>query len=94
MENQVSQEKVEKYFSVTKEALQEAKNAPHPDEEKTALILDMAERYVADATHYYEKGDWVTAFAALNYAHGWLDCGASLGFFTVTNNKLFTVDEE
>jgi hypothetical protein len=37
----------------------------------------------------------VTAFAALNYAHGWLDAGARLGLFDVgKDNVLFTVDGE
>jgi hypothetical protein len=53
----------------------------------------MAQRYYADAQHFAEKGDTVTAFAALNYAHGWLDAGARLGLFDVgRDNVLFTVD--
>jgi hypothetical protein len=35
----------------------------------------------------------VNAFAALNYAHGWLDAGARLGLFDVDHDStLFTVD--
>ena len=94
MQKEISPEKLEKYFSVTKAALEEAKKAPRTDKQKAEQIIDMASRYYKDAKHFKEKGDWVTAFAALNYAHGWLDCGASLGIFKVTNNKLFTVDEE
>jgi hypothetical protein len=55
--------------------------------------LDMAERYYSDAQHFRKKGDIVTAFAALNYAHGWLDCGARLGLFKVKDSRLFTVDD-
>ena len=47
-----------------------------------------------DAKHFKEKGDFVTAFAALNYAHGFLDAGARLGVFDVKDNKLFAVDDE
>ena len=44
-------------------------------------------------SEYAEKGDLVNAFAALNYAHGWLDAGARLGLFDVDgDNVLFTVD--
>ena len=57
-------------------------------------FLDMIKRYVADAHHFEEKGDVVNAFAALNYAHGWLDAGARLGIFDVHDSKLFTVDDE
>ena len=46
-----------------------------------------------DARHFGKKGDIVTAFAALNYAHGWLDAGARLGLFDVGHDsELFTVD--
>jgi len=39
-----------------------------------------------------KKQDIVNAFACLNYAHGWLDCGARLGIFKVADNRLFVVD--
>ena len=38
-----------------------------------------------------KKNDYVTAFAALNYAHGWLDVGSKLGIFNVKNDKLFVI---
>jgi hypothetical protein len=57
------------------------------------VVFDMAQRYFSDARHFEKKGDIVTAFAALNYAHGWLDAGARLGLFDVGHDdKLFTVD--
>ncbi len=90
MENTVTRERLEKYFSVTKAALEEARKSCKAGGAET--ILDMAERYYSDALHFKEKGDWVTAFAALNYAHGWLDCGAMLGLLKVKSNELFTVD--
>ena len=56
-------------------------------------FFDMAKRYYSDAKYFKKKGDVVTAFAALNYAHGWLDAGARIGLFDVgKDNKLFTVD--
>ena len=95
---QVTEKKLEKYFDVTGRAIKKvdleckfkmkAKDAAHD-------FYDMAKRYFADAKHFRKKGDYVTAFAALNYAHGWLDAGARLGLFDVKGDSvLFTVDEE
>ena len=96
MENTITAEKLAKYFDVTGRALKKVKIAK---EKKVAWInaaedfLDMAQRYYCDAEHFHKKGDMVTAFAALNYAHGWLDAGARLGLFDVgKDNELFTVD--
>ncbi len=60
---------------------------------KAEVVFDMAKRYFSDAQHFREKGDYVNAFAAVNYAHGWLDAGARLGLFDVGHDsELFTVD--
>lgn len=95
MGNLISEEKLDKYFSVTKQALDMiAEKGVDEDRRETAEeVLDMAKRYYDDAGHFREKGDWVLAFAALNYAHGWLDCGARLGLFKVKDSRLFTVDD-
>ena len=54
----------------------------------------MANAYYSDAKHFRETGDLVTAFAAVNYAHGWLDCGARIGLFEVDgDDQLFTLFE-
>jgi len=90
----VTDEKLEKYFDVTGKALRKAKIASG-HEHPASIILDMAQRYYADAKHFSKKGDKVMAFAALNYAHGWLDCGARLGILDVEkDNILFTVDDD
>ena len=93
MNNVVSDEKLAHYFSVTQRALDMAQSAPVVDVASVEIILDMVSRYVSDAQHFAKKGDLVLAFAALNYAHGWLDCGARLGLFVVRDSTLFTVDE-
>ena len=54
-------------------------------------ILLMVECYLKDSLYFKEKKDYVNAFACLNYAHGWLDCGARLKIFDVKDNKLFSV---
>ena len=96
MNNEVTQEKLDKYFSITKEALEMASSAPKAEARKEQAddFLDMASRYYSDANHFREKGDWVLAFAALNYAHGWLDAGARINLFKVNDSRLFTVDEK
>jgi len=95
--NKVTEEKLEKYFQVTGEALEKAKKFKIPENVDFNKIaedfLDMAKRYYKDAKHFKEKGDIVTAFAALNYAHGFLDAGARLGVFDVKDSRLFTVDD-
>lgn len=95
MQGIITEEKLEKYFSVTKEAIDKIKERGIDEERKKEAedFLDMATRYYQDAIHFKEKGDVVTAFAALNYAHGWLDAGARLKLFNVEGEThLFTVD--
>ncbi|MBI5392746.1 DUF357 domain-containing protein [Candidatus Woesearchaeota archaeon] len=93
---EVTDTKLEKYFDVTKRALNKVKIAQEKRINWKASaedFLDMATRYYQDAEHFKKKGDIVTAFAALNYAHGWLDAGARLGLFDVDHdNELFTVN--
>jgi len=92
--NSITEEKLAKYFAVTEEAFAMAKK--HVNAERAADasdVLDMVARYISDAKHFREQQDVVNAFAALNYAHGWLDCAARTGILTVKNSRLFTVDD-
>ena len=94
MNSTITSEKLQKYFSITREALEKAKNALDMSRKAQAEdFLDMASRYVEDAEYFYtQQKDAVLAFAALNYAHGWLDAGARIGLFKVKDSRLFTVD--
>ena len=95
MNNTITEEKLQQYFSITNEALEKAKEA-FDEVRQTAAedFFDMAQRYFKDANFFYkEKNDLVLAFAALNYAHGWLDAGARIGLFQVKDSRLFTVDD-
>jgi len=93
----VTEKKLDTYYSLTQRALRKI----HVDTSVTLVpydvaeeFLDMAKRYVADALYFRKKGDYVTAFAALNYAHAWLDAGARIGVFDVEGDSdLFVVDE-
>jgi uncharacterized protein len=92
MENIITKDKIEKYFQLTSKALKEVKKNIIKGKEKQAKeIIEMVDNYLSDAKHFEKKGDWVNAFAAINYAHGWLDCGVRLDVFDVKDDKLFTV---
>ena len=93
---EITDEKLEKYFDITGQALKKAKeNITKEDSKKefAADFLDMAQRYYKDAKYFKEKDDYVNAFAALSYAHGWLDAGARIKLFDVKDSRLFTVDD-
>jgi len=92
MENIITKEKLEKYFSLTTKALEIAKeNIIAGTESDAAEIIEMVSNYLSDAKHFEENEDFVNAFAALNYAHGWLDSGVRLEIFDVHDDSLFTV---
>ena len=92
----ITEEKLDKYFSVTKRALDKIEVCVPKRSHMFSVaedMLDMARRYYEDASYFKNQGDYVTAFAALNYAHGWLDSGARIGVFDVGyDSELFTVD--
>lgn len=94
VKNTVTQEHVQKYFKITGEAIDMVKSHEMDIDriEHANDFLDMATRYYSDAKHFFEKGEWVLAISALNYAHGWLDAGARIGLFKVKDDRLFTVD--
>lgn len=92
MQNKISKEKLIKYFNLTSKALKIAKENIIKNKSKEAKeIIEMVSNYLSDAKHFQSKQDFVNAFAAINYAHGWLDSGVRLGIFDIDNNKLFTI---
>ena len=92
--DKIIKEKVEKYFKISEEAFDLAKDNINSDKKDLAEdFLDMISRYLSDAKHFFKKGDLVNAFAALNYLHGWLDAGARSKIFLVKDSRLFTVDD-
>lgn len=97
MQNTITDEKIDRYLDITKKALDKLKiAAPERSYNKRLAddFLEMATSYYNDAKHFRESGDLVTAFAAVNYAHGWLDCGARIGLFDVgEDDVLFTLFE-
>jgi hypothetical protein len=90
--NIITKEKIEKYTKITNEALKEIKkNIIKGKENYAKEIIEMTENYLKDSTYFIKKKDFVNAFAALNYAHGWIDSGVRLDIFNVKDNRLFTV---
>ncbi len=92
MRDRITKEKIQKYEELTSNALNIAKKSVIKGKQKQAKeIIDMVSNYLSDANFFEKSGDLVNAFAALNYAHGWLDSGVRLGIFDVKDNKLFTI---
>ena len=90
--NKITRDKLEKYFKLTSKALKEVKKNIIKGKEKYAKeIIDMVENYLSDAKYFEQKEDYVNAFAALNYSHGWIDSGVRLDIFNVKDDKLFTI---
>ncbi len=93
MEDKITILKIEKYRKLSNEALAMAKESISKEKDKEAKeIIEMVECYLSDSKHFQEKGSLVDAYGTLNYAHGWLDCGARLKIFNVKDSRLFTVD--
>lgn len=95
--NTISDEKLDKYFDITGQALKMCENAITKKSKikhsQAKDFFDMASRYYSDAKYFRKNNEYVLAFAALNYAHGWLDAGARIGLFDVHDSRLFTVDD-
>ena len=90
MKNKITKSKIEKYYHLTSKALVIAKKAVVKSKQAKEIFL-MVECYLADSKHFEKIKDYVNAYGALNYAHGWLDAGARLKIYRVTDNRLFTI---
>lgn len=97
MNTVITDAKINKYLDITKKALEKLRVvAPERSFSKRMAddFLNMALSYYSDAKHFCENGDFVNAFAAVNYAHGWIDCGARIGLWDVNqDDQLFTLYE-
>ncbi|MBR2254362.1 MAG: DUF357 domain-containing protein [Candidatus Methanomethylophilaceae archaeon] len=93
----ITDERIDRYLDITRRALDKIVIAAPEKSFNRRLadsFMEMATSYYEDAKHFRETGDLVTAFAAVNYAHGWLDCGARIGLFDVGGDDvLFTLYE-
>ncbi|MDG6220182.1 MAG: DUF357 domain-containing protein [Candidatus Thermoplasmatota archaeon] len=94
---EITEEHIQRYLEITKKALDKIAIAPPSPSFHRRMAEDffnMAMSYYKDAVHFRDGGDWVNSFACINYAHGWLDCGARMGLFDVGgDHALFTLSE-
>ena len=97
MQNTITEDKIRKYLSITKAALDKLSiSAPERSFGRKMAddFLNMATSYYRDAVHFRDKGDLVNALSSVNYAHGWIDCGSRIGLFaTGGDDRLFTLYE-
>ena len=90
--NLVCERRIDGYRKISEKARALAKkNIAKGKESEAKEIITMVECYLSDSKHFEKQGHLVNAFAAINYAHGWLDSGARLKIFNVKDTKLFTV---
>ena len=93
----VTLERINKYLDLTAKAV--AKVSIIGDEgtegfAKAEDILGMVNAYHSDAKFFLSEGRGDDAFAAVNYAHGWIDCGVRLGYLDGKGDwQLFTLSD-
>ncbi len=93
--NPTIEEKLAKYFMLTKKALAVVKikgELTQKEKNQANDLLHLAQCYYEDAQHFEKKKDTVNAFGAVCYAHAFLDVGARLELFDVDDDTLFMVD--
>ena len=92
MKEKITKKRLEEYRTLTNKALEIAKKSIIKGKENYAReIIEMVSNYLSDSEYFEKKEDLVNAFAAINYAHGWLDAGVRLDIFKVKDDKFFTV---
>ena len=91
----VTSERIDKYLGLTAKALEKVSIIAEPGTDnhtKAEDILGMVNAYYSDAQYFLSEGRGDDAFAAINYAHGWIDCGVRLGYLDGKGDwKLFTL---
>ena len=92
MKSAITKKLLEKYFKLTSTALLKIEKNIFPGKTSEAeKIIEMVSCYLSDSEHFEKKGDFVNAFGAIYYAHGWIDCGVRLKVFNVDDDNLFTI---
>jgi len=87
--------RINKYLALTEKALAKVSIIGDSESEnysKAQDILEMVGAYLSDSKYFLSEGRGDDAFAAINYAHGWLDCGVRLGYLDGKGDwQLFTL---
>lgn len=96
-EYSVTLERINKYLDLTAKALAKVSiigDRGTEDYAKAEDILGMVNAYHSDAKFFLDEGRGDDAFAAVNYAHGWIDCGVRLGYLDGKGDwQLFTLSD-
>ena len=91
----VTSERIDKYLGKKAKPLEKISILRKPGRDNHAKaedILGMVNAYYSDAKYFLDDGRGDDAFAAINYAHGWIDCGVRLGYLDGKGDwKLFTL---
>jgi hypothetical protein len=89
------QERVEKYIKIEEEALKKIRIIAPKDSYSEVMgrdAMEMIISYFSDAKYFYSKGDFINAFAAINYSYGWIDSMIRIGIFDGdSDHRLFTL---
>jgi len=90
--DKILSDKIKKSREISEKALKIAMNNTSMGKEKEAKeIINMVSCYLKDSKHFEQKGDLINSLGAIYYAHGWLDTGARLKIFNVSDDGLFTI---
>ena len=93
----VTLERINKYLDLTAKAVAKVSiiaDEGTEDYGKAEDILGMVTAYHSDANFFLSEGRGDDAFAAVNYAHGWIDCGVRLGYLDGKGDwQLFTLSD-
>mgnify|MGYP001158536743 FL=1 len=93
----VTLERINKYLDLTAKAVAKVSIVGDRGTENHAKaedILGMVNAYHSDAKFFLSEGRGDDAFAAVNYAHGWIDCGVRLGYLDGKGDwQLFTLSD-
>ena len=88
-------EKVARYHTITKQALEKIGMKARKGTKEHAIALDflsMARNYFNDAAHFEKNGELLLALAAYSYAHAWMDAGVRAGILDgKEDDRLFTL---
>ena len=91
----ISNARIQKYIGLTAKALDKVSiidKSGTDNHSKAEDILVMVKAYHSDAKFFLEEGRGDDAFAAVNYAHGWIDCGVRVGYLDGKGDwQLFTL---
>lgn len=86
---------LEKYLSLQEEAMRKLSiHLPKSSflEGAAKDFFEMINNYIKDSLYFFESGDYVRSFAAINYAYGWIDAGVRIGLLDGDeDHRLFTI---